>query len=130
MATFGNIMKQSNPYFDINANYGAAQNMYDSPYVEQFMSPEAPGGEWERLLTDQGLGGSSKKDTWARNQYGRSQQGFEAAQLNSGPGLSYRTYLQQFYGPRFFDANWAKLAPTQRGENYGNFAPRARWIPW
>ena len=117
----------SNPFYDSSSSYGSAiGNLYDSPFVKQFVSPITPGAEFEKFLTDQGYGGFDRRSTFGRSQYGRTQSGYKGALLNN-PLLSERDYYSGL-GSGFFDSIWNALTPSQRGEQPNLFAGRARWI--
>jgi hypothetical protein len=119
----------TNPFFN-NGGYGwggSGQNAWDTPFVRDYLSPETPGGEYERFLSTQGYGGFDRRSLFARSLSSRANTGFQAAQLNN-PLLTYRDYLNQNLGSDFFDNAWNAATPDQRGETPNRFAGRARTI--
>lgn len=113
----------SNPFYNPDSTHGSYQNWYNTPLVTQ-NSPFA--SEYEKFITDQGLGGVSRKSEVARGLMDRAQSGYAAAQMNN-PGLTGRDYLQSL-GSTFLRNTMAKMSPGQRGETPGLSAPRSRWI--
>lgn len=106
---------------------GQSQDWYDTDATKYFFDP-SPGekGEFLRYLQGQGAGGFDRRSLFAQSMFGRTSQGFEAAQ-QSNPGLLYREYLGTL-GPSFVDNIWRGLTPEQRGENPARFASPVRWM--
>lgn len=103
-----------NWYGGTNPWTGDSQDWYDTPTVRDDLSETMPYGEFERFLTEQGFGGNSRRDMTARNQYNRSQSGYEAAQLTN-PNLSYRDYLNTMEGG-WLNEVLASMTPQMRGD--------------
>ena len=112
----------SNPFYNPGSMYGSTQNWYDTPIVKQSAGFDA---EYEKYLTDQGFGGLNRKGDFARSLVDRAKSGFASAQLNN-PALTNREYLNGL-GNDFLAKAQAAATPSQRGEQYGLMAPRARW---
>jgi hypothetical protein len=85
------------------------------------------GAEGEKWITEQGYGGTTTKASIARDLLGRAQTGFTAASVNN-PNLTPRDYFATL-GPKFMQNQLAGMTSQQKGESYGNFAPRSRWTP-
>ena len=114
--------QQSNPFYKPTSMYGSTQNWYDTPIVKQSAGFDA---EYEKYLTDQGFGGLNRKGDFARSLSDRAKSGYASAQLNN-PALTNRQYLQGL-GSDFLAKARAAATPQQRGDQFGLFAPRARW---
>ena len=117
----------ANPYYQVGNAYGANQDWYNTPLVSNpqgGLSALSPAGEFERYLATTGFDDASRRSTFARGQYGRTQTGYQAAQL-ANPDLTYRAYLNQHFGG--FDPLWQSLTPDQRGEQPNRFGGPIRW---
>lgn len=126
-------MASTNPFYDwlnlyggTNPLNGAPQNWYNTPLVRDDLSQTMPQGEFERYLSTAGFGGFGNEDQWARSLYGRTQQGYQAAELNN-PNLSYRDYLTGL-GSDWLRTAYANLTPNQRGG--GSQPGQTRWVSW
>jgi hypothetical protein len=125
-APIPHVQSGSNPFLSTESTYGGTQNWYDTPLVKQTMSPKAFGGEWERYITEQGYGGNNRQAGIARDLASRAATGFEAASLQN-PNLSNRDYFQAL-GPNFIRDQLAGMTGKQRGEDWGAYSPRVRWV--
>jgi len=113
-------------FYNPNLSYGSGHNLYDSPFVRDFLSPEVPRGEYEKLLTAAGGAGNDRKGQFLRSLYDRTQAGYQAAVLNN-PELSYRDYLQKFVTPQGLAAQWQAQTASQRGLNPASRTTMIRW---
>lgn len=107
----------NNPFYDFNSWYGAGQNWWNTPFVRNDLSTQ-PGmerGVYERFLTENGLGGMTNKDQFARGQFGRMEDAFKAAML-SNPSLNRIDFYKQNFDRNALDRAFASLAPSQRGQ--------------
>jgi hypothetical protein len=106
--------RPENRYGGSNPTTGKSQDWYNTPEVRDDPdNPNAPYGEWERFVTEQGFGGTTNRDQWGRSLYNRASSGFDAAQLTN-PGLTWRKYLNTLEGG-WLDNLYAGLTPQQRG---------------
>ena len=119
----------SNLWYDPQSTYGSSQNWIQTPFVRDYVDPQVPQGTFFSYLTGQGLGGFDRASQFGQSMYGKSRTGYEAAQRND-PGLTYRSYLDQFLGPGAIQNAYLGASPEQRGESgvARNFGGRARLI--
>ena len=115
-------------YFDPTSQYGGTLPWQDTPLVKDYLEPEIPQGVYTDFLAQNGFGGMDGRNEWARQQYGRTQQGYQAA-VTRNPNLSYREYLSQQF-PQGMNNIWAGLTPGQRGERPNQFVGPTRLIRW
>jgi hypothetical protein len=125
------------PFYTLGQDYNSftGGTQYFTPFVENFVSPQVPRGEFERWLGTQNVGGPAggggqlngfnRQAQFYRSLYGQTQNGYQAALLNN-PALSYRNYLQDYFGNGQAADLWNALTPQQRGENPAQFSPRVR----
>lgn len=115
-------------YFDPQSSYGGtyAPGEFATAPIGVTYLDQQPQASFTRFMEGLGYGGEDALARFARSQYGRTQSGYQAA-LGTNPFLRYQEYLGGL-GPDFFRRQFQSLTPGQRGENYGMFAPRARWI--
>lgn len=113
----------SNQFFDPNAQYGGtwtpgrfAQTGVATQYLED--NPEAA---WTRRIA--GADPLSAKGANLRGLWQQVYEGYKAANLTN-PNLR----IQQYIDTLDPEALYAAQTQTQRGENPGRFAPRARTI--
>lgn len=114
-----------NWYGGSNPITGDSQDWYRTPFVRDGLSNDLPGGEFERFLTEQGFGGNTNRDQWARNQYNRAQSGYQAALLTN-PALTFRRYLNTLEGG-WLDRAFAGLSPQERGAYMPSQSKIVRW---
>lgn len=106
---------------------GQAQDWYDTDAVKYFFSGSpTEKGTFLRYLQQQGAGGFDRRSLFGQSLYGRTAQGYEAAQ-QSNPDLLYRDYLNTL-GGNFVSDIWKSLTPEQRGETPARFASPVRWM--
>lgn len=106
--------RPGNGYGGRNPTTGERQDWYNTPEVRDDPdNPNAPYGEWERFINEQGFGGMTNRDQWARSLFNRASSGFDAAQLTN-PGLTWRKYLNTLEGG-WMDNLYRTLTPQQRG---------------
>ena len=117
----------SNPFLNPDSTYGSNQNWYNTPFVKDNLSPQNPQGEFERYLSKAGMGGLDRIGQAARSLYDRTQTGYAGASLNN-PDLSYRAYLNDMLGANFLRNQIAGMSAMQRGEQWGAYSPRVRWV--
>lgn len=116
-------------FYQPNAGYGAEQKWRSTPFVQDFLDPEIPQGVYTAYLNQHGFGGQDRKSQWARQQYGQTQSGYQAA-LRENPALTYRNYLGRQFANGGLENMWRGLAPSQRGENPGAWGGRTNVIAW
>jgi hypothetical protein len=75
-----------------------------------------------KKLAEAGFGGVDPKSQWGRSLYGRSQEGYGAAQLTN-PGLSWQDYL----GTLDFNKMYQEMTPSQKGFNDAQIRTPIRW---
>lgn len=110
-----------------NLTTGNAQDWYDTDAVKYFQDPTPTDrGTFMRYLNQQGAGGFDRRSLFGQSLYGRTGQGYEAAQ-QSNPNLLYRDYLDTLGGD-FVNNIWKGLTPEQRGESPARFASPVRWM--
>lgn len=115
-------------FFDPTSQYGGNQQWQTTPLVRDYIEPEIPRGVYTDFLSQNGFGGMDRRNMWARNQYGQTQEGYQAA-ITRNPNLSYRNYLATQF-PQGMQNMWAGLTPGQRGEQPSQFVGPTRIIPW
>ena len=115
-------------YYDPQNTYGGSWNLGDwaSTPVGGMQEEKAPQGVYARWLADNGFRDFTGAGEFARQQYGKMQTGYEAANLTN-PDLTFKNYLAG-QGQGLMD-QYRRLTPEQRGENSNVFSPRARYIP-
>jgi hypothetical protein len=123
----------NNAFYDSANQYGGqslgggSMDWYNTDAVKYFFSPSsAEKGTFLRYLQGQGSGGFDRKSLFGQSLFGRTGQGYEAAQ-QSNPDLLYRDYLNSL-GPSFVDNIWKGLTPEQRGESPARFSSPVRWM--
>ena len=123
----------NNPFYDPNDPYGWQPGMAtpDAPgsinetgnalwiYGEQ--NPEAP---WTAALAAKGLNGVDAKSLWARSQFGRMYEGYNAAKQKN---VNYQWQNHLRANVDNLDRMWLEQSPTTRGDNDPAFAPKSRW---
>lgn len=77
---------------------------------------------WTRRLAQMGYGGMDTKSAFLRSLFGRVQEGYEAAQMDS-PGLYFQDYLPTVD----LERSWLDASPSARGDTSANLAPNVRW---
>lgn len=117
----------SNPFYNPNSTYNGTQNWYETPFVKNNLSPQNPQGEFERYLSKAGMGGLDRVGQAARSLYDRTQAGYSAASLNN-PDISFRSYLNDTLGSTFLRDQIAGMSASQKGEQWGAYSPRVRWV--
>ncbi len=100
---------------------------YETPFVRDYLSPDVPRGEYETYLTNNNLGGLTRRDDAARGMYDRTQSGYQAAVLQN-PMLTYRDYLNTHLGADFFQNALAGMTPNQLGDRPNMWTGRARTV--
>ncbi len=121
----------ASPWFNIGATYGSpwgtangfletplgkiGANQQDAAYYGRMISPFA--------------GGNDAFSRWVQSQQGRFLGGLDQARL-SNPDLSITDYAPDLLNYSTFANQWRNLDPTQRGEQWGRFAPRTREQRW
>lgn len=117
-------------FYQPGAGYGSSGTGWRStPLVQDFLDPEIPQGVYTAYLNQHGFGGQDRKSQWARQQYGQTQSGYQAA-LRENPALTYRKYLGRQFSNNGLENMWRGLAPSQRGEAASPWAGRTNVIGW
>lgn len=123
--TYNNPIASSGGFFDPNSQYGysgGAGDIATSPIGNIFLE-DNPDAAWMRHLASLGIDPQSAEGQWARGQLGNVKTGWNAA-LATNPQLRQSDYLKTLNIRDMF----ANMSATERGENPGLFAPRARTI--
>lgn len=115
-----------NGLFNPNLKYGSGQNMYDSPFVRDYISPLVPRGEFERTAARAGGVGNNRRGEFIRSLFDRTQAGYQGAVL-SNPELSYRDYLNNYVGSQGLANQWRAATASQRGLNPASRTTRIMW---
>jgi len=119
------------PYYN-QGNYGASQNMYDSPLVSgnnnDSLINQSPQALYYRMTAPY-AGGQDAFSRFVQGQYQPiMQQGFKAAQMTN-PNLNPADYLTGLGGQDFFRRQYMNLAARDRGIQAPNFGGgRMRWF--
>lgn len=124
-ATYDNPITSNGQFFDPNSQYGyngGAGSVATSPIGDIFLE-DNPDAAWMRHLASLGIDPMSAEGQWARTQLGNVKTGWNAA-LATNPQLRQRDYLKSLDIRGMF----ANQSASDRGENPGMFAPRARTI--
>jgi len=102
------------------------KNLYNSPFVRDYVSPLLPQGEYQRTLNSQGLGNSSTRaGQYGLSQYADAQRQYQSAQLRN-PGLTFRNFLAQG-GAGNIMGRWKGLSAGARGLNPASRSSVVRW---
>jgi hypothetical protein len=121
----------TNSFFNPNSLYGGKLNRDTSGYVLDNLDPQNPTGVYTSYLANKGFGGTDRMSTFARNLYGQTLSGYQAA-LRTNPALTYRDYLSTQLGKTGggLRSIWAASTPEQRGEQPNLWQQNARTIAW
>ena len=115
-------------YYNPNSNYGStnyqAGEFITTPFGS-FMAedPSNWDASWQRYASELGYSPTDTKGKWMRSQFPMVEEGYRAAQLTN-PMLRFNEYIRGLDMPGQFQS----MTATQRGENPGQYAPRARTI--
>ena len=102
------------------------KNLYNTPFVRDYVSPLLPQGEYQRTLNSQGLGNSSTRaGQYGLSQYADAQRQYQSAQLRN-PGLTFRNFLAQG-GAGDIMGRWKGLSAGARGLNPASRSSVVRW---
>lgn len=116
-------MNNWNAFYDPYNWYGSDQNYYNTP-ISEIIGEQNPRGEWMRYMSGQGFGGTDRRSQWGYNQFGKMEDGYQAATMTN-PNLKRREFYDQ-QTPQL-EREWNLMAPSQRGE----FMPaQTRWVRW
>lgn len=116
----------TNPFLSIGSTYGSHQDWSNTPIVKDQLAPKLPRAVWERAVTQQGYGGNTRQAGIARDLFARAELGHQAASFQN-PDLSFQDYVTTL-GPNFIRDQLAGMTDAQKGNQYGTFSPRARWV--
>ena len=116
----------AHPSYGRPGYYPDGKNLYNSPFVRDYVSPLLPQGEYQRTLNSQGLGNSSTRaGQYGLSQYADAQRQYQAAQLRN-PGLTFRNFLAQG-GAGDIMGRWKGLSAGARGLNPASRSSVVRW---
>ena len=91
-------------------------NMYNTPFVRDYVSPLLPQGEYQLRLNKLGMGDTnSRRGQFALSKYGDTQRLYQAAQLRN-PALSFRDFLKKG-GAGGLPQQWMGMSAAARGLN-------------
>lgn len=114
-------------WFENNNLYGGSTDQTTSPIVSGFggflEDPSNYDASWLRYATELGYDPNTSRGRWMRSQLPQASEGYRAA-LSVNPQLRFNEYI------RGIDVNgmFNSMTAQQRGENPGQYAPRARTI--
>lgn len=115
-------------YYNPNSTYGSTTwqpGQFMQTDLGQFMANDSSmyDATWQRYASELGYSPLSTPGKWMRSQFPMVEEGYRAATLTN-PLLGFDQYI------RGLDVNSMYRSQTaqQRGENPGQFAPRARTI--
>jgi hypothetical protein len=121
---------QTTGWFDPTSTYGGqwgTQGVTGTPFGSIYLR-DNPNVAYARYTSGFGGLGDDAFSKFVQSQYRNANAGYLSA-LATNPNLDfYRDYLPGLGGEQFFRERFQGLAPSQRGENQGLWAPRARWI--
>jgi hypothetical protein len=114
-----------NTFFDPNSQYGGtwAPGDYASTGAAQHYFGQFPEASWTRYAGELGLDPFSNQGQFARGLFPQVMEGFMAANATN-PNLRIQDYVRGIDINALFSGQTAR----QRGENPGQYAPRARTI--
>jgi hypothetical protein len=102
-------------YYNPGDLYGADKNWWETPFVRRDLSTQ-PGmerGVYTRFLGENGFGGGTMKDQFARGQFGQMEDAFKAAMMTN-PNLNRIDFYKQNFDHDAISRAYAALAPSQR----------------
>jgi hypothetical protein len=107
--------------------YGpGGRNLYDTPFVRDYLSPLLPEGEFGLRLNRIGMGDTdTRRGQFGQSQYGNTQRLYQQAQLRR-PGLSFRDFLSGG-GAGGLQDRWKGMTAGQRGLNAPSRSSVIRW---
>jgi hypothetical protein len=95
---------------------GRGRNLYDTPFVRDYVSPLLPEGEYQMRLNRLGMGDMSTRfGQFGQSQFGNTQRKYQVAQLKN-PALSFRDFLHRG-GAGDLKSMWRGMSSGQRGLN-------------
>jgi hypothetical protein len=102
------------------------KNLYNTPFVRDYLAPLLPEAEYGLRLNRIGLGDvDTRRGQFAQGQYGNTQRLYQQAQLQN-PALSFRDFLRND-GAGGLENRWRGLAASQRGLNAPSRSSVIRW---
>lgn len=102
------------------------KNMYNTPFVRDYVSPLLPQGEYERRLNTIGMGDeNTRRGQFGLSKYGDVQRQYQAAQLRN-PALSFRDFLRKG-GAGDLMTQWRGMSASARGLNPASRSSVIRW---
>lgn len=106
-------------YYNPWALYGGDQNWWGTEFVRRDLSTQ-PGmerGVYSRFLADNGFGGNTRMDQFARGQFGQMEDAYKAA-IMTNPNLNRIDFYKQNFDEDAIRRAYAGMAPSQVGAFY------------
>ncbi len=103
-----------------NSMFGGGGSLWDQYYQEN------PQAAYAQYMQGQGRGGTSRRDQWFGNQYGRLYNQYLGDLPNRPLDFKWTNYLQE-KGPNL-EREFNKLTPYERGENPSLYGGRVRYV--
>lgn len=114
-----------NPFYVPGQSYGnpGGSAWQDDPLnVGYQVGEQNNDSAWVRRLAQMGYGGMDTKSSFLRSLFGRAQEGYGAAQMDS-PGLYFQDYLKGID----IERAWLDASPAARGDTSSMLSPNVRW---
>lgn len=124
---YGGSPNPTNPFYTPGSTYGAPQSYSNTPLggIMREQNPQLAFTQWGSNL---GVADNdSPFNRWWMSQYPKFERGYGLATLQN-PFITIDQFLNTLPSLGQMQQQFQMLSPSQRGIDYGNYAPQVRWI--